>query len=230
MTLFRDPISRVLSHLNDFFSLGPLTLGTPLLPKEAVHTDTFFSRVARSSCSSADLRKELINWDYVETHNVTLPDRFFKHDWSVLCGIVENYQSRSLVGSQLGAEPYSKQGYNWRDQNVSDASCHRLARHAIRVMLQFKLVLTLDDIGDAGPLLEQHLGWSNTTVPDVNVGAAADYFKWDLLSAQQQRALNDLNCADAVLYASAREQFRLDLSDLPLDLMQQRGRRHARAA
>ena len=44
MTLLRDPISRVVSHLNHFFTYI-LTLGVPLLPREALRTADFFARV-----------------------------------------------------------------------------------------------------------------------------------------------------------------------------------------
>ena len=44
VTLLRDPISRVVSHLNHFFTYI-LTLGVPLLPREALRTADFFARV-----------------------------------------------------------------------------------------------------------------------------------------------------------------------------------------
>ena len=252
VTLLREPTSRVISHLNDFFNLGSEPWnqpgseaaeggaaaslersagdarstsnatseqlageGLPRLPKAALRVDSFFSILSKSNCTADGLRHRLIDWEYVQRERVELPPFFYSSPvWGALCGVVQNYQSRTLLGRRMGADPFATQCHGEGPTCGRGFNVHKAA---IKELLGFKLVLTLDDAADAAPLMRQSLHWAHTALPYENPAEGRAYFKYDELSQAERKLLDDMNGADISLYKAAREMLRLDLAEVSED-------------
>ena len=80
VTLLRDPIDRVFSHVNHWFhnlrmaSHYPVQIADPPMPREAVRTRDFFRRVSSSDCTTTSIREAILDMDYVRAHRVPLLD------------------------------------------------------------------------------------------------------------------------------------------------------------
>ena len=210
VTLLRDPIDRVFSHVNHWFhnlrmaSHYPVQIADPPMPREAFRTRDFFRRVSRSDCTTTSIREAILDMDYVRAHRVPLPRRLFDDDLSPLCGIVENYQTRSLLGTSFAPRPFSAHG-----RRSLDAA--QLGR-AQSMLERFKLVLTIDDFGSASSRvadeLESALGWTNTTIDPShsNTHHYEDVLVQSETGADEMQLLRSMNAMDAALYERARWQ------------------------
>lgn len=139
-------------------------------------------------------------------HNLKLPSNFYHFDWSVLCGIVQDFQTRTLLGTQIGPKPMATQCHTKNPSGRPWPPCDAKKDAAIEQARNFQAVLTLDDIDDSGPLLRRELGWRQTTFPDENKAKGMAYLKFDELKTSERNLLYAMNKADQALYFAARQQ------------------------
>lgn len=153
------------------------------------------------------LAERLVDWDYVhQRFGRSDGDQLWNRRWDVLCGIVENYQTRTLVGTSLGARPFGP------GRGEADVSAR--LQQAIATMLRFRLMLVLEDVGATNQLLSPALGWSKTELPHENVQAADGPLYYDTLAEHELQLLRECNAIDMKLYDAARAMQRLDLLEL----------------
>ena len=136
--ILRDPVPRVISHLNHFFRLHHV-LDQRLIP--ALGRGDIISTIVGSGnagCSAEAMLERLFDWDYAASigHNRSAArPPFGRASWGTLCGVVNNYQLRSLLGTSLDPAPFG----------VSNEAVNFgvLLGRAVRTMMGFRLMLLL---------------------------------------------------------------------------------------
>ena len=197
--LFREPIPRLLSHLNHFFN------SLRIKDRNVLRRD-FFSRLVQTSsghgtdCTGSAVLERLVNWSYVDRSRETelrRPDLAIY--WGALCGIVDNYQTRTLLGTSLSPTPFG---------TLEPVDSEQTAR-AITTMLDFALVLVLEQALGHDERMQAQLGdvlgWEHTSMPEENTAASRpiNLFQYDNLSPEELDILKAHNRGDEQIYGAA---------------------------
>ena len=139
-----------------------------------------------------------MNWSHID-HDLEVKLR--RQDqaiyWGSLCGIIDNYQTRTLLGTSLGPAPFGTLGLG-REQTM----------RAIDTMLNFAVVLVLEQVlGDDDEMqtqLRDVLGWEHTSMPKENAAHSSSViFRYDDLSPKELAILQAHNQEDKRLYEAA---------------------------
>jgi len=213
-TVVRDPLTRVISHLNHFFR------GV----KNKSDKGLWGANLRENFCTncSLDLVKAAAP-DFFqlifdrERCNATSIGQLFDDTalgargsfGDTICSLSSNYQARHLLGSSLAENPFDFIA-------TGDAQEQRFALQAAETLLSMSVVFhTLRTDSDAETLLRSTLGWGDIPPSHSNLAENPDervVLSIDTLTATERQKLLDLNRLDAQLHRLAVATTALDVA------------------
>ncbi|KAJ1450707.1 hypothetical protein M885DRAFT_570862 [Pelagophyceae sp. CCMP2097] len=204
-TLLRDPVSRVVSHHNHLRTTQRFASGQPRANKGRYFSGVFAPDGAAgergAACRAAAELPESLGAPHREGY-----------DWSMLCAITSNYQTRSLLGTAFSARPYDSTAVS----KLSEAQVIAAAKYRL---INFAFVGVVERADEAANMVRQTLGWRTWSESEVLPRAGRDASTArKVVSVPQPGNGSDLslllhhNALDTALYAYANELFDLDLA------------------
>lgn len=174
----RDPVSRVVAHVNELWRQEPL-------PRTGgvVHTTSMFRRLLstdapdeeKGSDARASAGSALVHCSAAHAHSAVFDagrigelDRGWVANmsaWRQLCGIASNYNVRSLRGVRRGDDVLDGHPFQLNALQADASAQRQLAREGLHVLMQMSLVLLTDELGSpsTATMLRAVLGWKNVS-------------------------------------------------------------------